>query len=421
MTGEQGLDEVVDRVSELLLERIGLRVDRTLRGRVRRAIRDEALERSADPIVYAEMLTTGGDVLQGLLNRVTVQETAFFRHPEHLDVLASDILPTLPRPVTIWSAGCANGQEAFSLAMLLEEQGIEGGVIASDLSTAALQRTAAARYSTRELSGLSPERVSRHMKRTGADWEVAGPVRERVRILQHNLVDPLPPMIRSCQVVFCQNVLIYLSPAHTRALLDRIADGFPSTTSVFLGAAETMWPVSTRFKAVPVGDTFVYRSVLGITEATGAPPHVAITPVRAAVEPPTARQPAPDPANEPLDVVTRRRAAGSGRTRTEHESVSPAALLAKTGQDAAASGNYHAAVVAFRKCAYLLPSDPVTQLHLGLALEAAGDGPSAHRAFASARRSLLTASGGGDHEGVEGYASGELIRMLDVKLRVQPL
>jgi len=420
VTSGQALEEIVDQVCALLLQRIGLRTDRTLRGRVRRAVRDEALERSKDPIAYFDMLAMGGDVVQSLLNRVTVQETAFFRHPEHFDVLARDILPTLPRPVTIWSAGCANGQEAFSLAMLLEEQGIDGGVIATDLSTAAVQRTAAARYSTRELSGLSPERVSRHMRRTGAEWEVTRPVRERVRPLQHNLLDPLPPMIRSCQIVFCQNVLIYLSPAHARGLLDRVADGFPVTTPVFLGAAETMWQLSDRFKAVAIRSTFVYRSAPDRIPASTTDPASVTGAPRPAADRPVLRRPEAVPGNELADRRRRRPGPDAERARAEPESPSAAELLAKTGQDAVAAGHYHAAVVAFRKCAYLLPSDPVTQLHLGLALEAAGDGLSAHRAFASARRALLTASRAPGHDGVEGYASGELIRLIDTKLRVQP-
>jgi chemotaxis protein methyltransferase CheR len=154
MTNSQALETVVDRVAELLRLRIGLRPDPTLRGRVRRAIRDEASQHGQDLATYFDILVVGSNALQSLMNRVTVQETAFFRHPEHFEVLARDVLPTLPRPATIWSAGCANGQEAFSMAMLLEEQGIDVPVIATDLSTTALQRTSVARYTRRELSGL---------------------------------------------------------------------------------------------------------------------------------------------------------------------------------------------------------------------------------------------------------------------------
>src|SRR5438552_592175 len=115
MTNSRVLETVVDQVAELLSRRIGLRPDPTLRGRLRRAVRDEATGQSCDIATYFDALTADRQVLQSLLNRVTIQETAFFRHPEHFHVLAEDVLPTLSGPVQIWSAGCANGQEAFSL------------------------------------------------------------------------------------------------------------------------------------------------------------------------------------------------------------------------------------------------------------------------------------------------------------------
>ena len=232
-----------------------------MRGRLHRAIRDELHDGGHDAATYLDRLAEGGDALQALLNRITVQETAFFRHPEQFEVLARDVLPTLPQPVKIWSAGCANGQEPFSLAMLLEEQGIDGSVIGTDLSTTALNRTVAARYVTRELSGLSPRRIARHLTRTEDSWQINATIRGRVRTQYHNLLDPSPPDVRSCQVIFCRNVLIYLSPDHTRAFLRRIAETFPAATAIFLGAAETIWQVSDRFRAVPSGDTFIHRQV----------------------------------------------------------------------------------------------------------------------------------------------------------------
>jgi chemotaxis protein methyltransferase CheR len=402
MTNSQALETVVDRVAELLRQRIGLRPDPTLRGHLRRAVRDEAAEHGPDLATYFDALVVGSDALQDLMNRVTVQETAFFRHPEHFEVLVRDVLPTLPRPVKIWSAGCANGQEAFSLAMLLEEQGIDGAVIATDLSTAALQRTTVARYTSRELSGLSPDRIARHLRRTGDTWEVNKPVRDRVSTLQHNILDPLPPEIQSCQVVLCRNVLIYLSADHARAFLDRIADTLASTTALFLGAAETIWQVSDRFKAIPAGDTFIYRQPVA-----GAASAEALAERRAA-----------------STQTGRTRFKSTVRTRAARvvaaapESAEPAALLVKAGQDAIGAGDYDAAVVAFRKCTYLAPHDPVAQLHLGLALEAAGDERSAQRAYAAARRTLLEADPAHSVAGIEGYAATELVRLLDAKQRV---
>ena len=92
-----------------------------------------------------------------------------------------------------------------------------------------------------------------------------------------------------------------------------------------------------------------------------------------------------------------------------------AEVLEKSAQEAIAAGDYDAAVVAFRKCAYLTPHDPVAHFHLGLALEAAGDEGSAMRAFAAARRVLAQA--GTDHTlaGLEGYPPAELRRLLESK------
>jgi chemotaxis methyl-accepting protein methylase len=419
MTGSRAPDGVIERVAELLLHRIGLRPEPTLRGRLLRAIRDEMGRHTQDPRAYLDRLAAGGDTLQGLLNRITVQETAFFRHPEHFEVLARDVLPTLPRPVKIWSAGCANGQEAYSLAMLLEEQDIPGRIIGTDISTAALQRATAGRYHARELSGLSPRRIASHMRPTADGWQINAAIRNRVTILRHNLLDPLPPDVQSCHLIFCRNVLIYLSAKHVRAFLDRIADTFPASTPVFLGAAETIWQVSDRFIAVPIGDTFIYSraavaSSAGLKTGTqdassrdGRP--AVVSAVRMNPPRPVARQ-----------QESRRRSMpvrGPKQPATEPESITSIDQLAKVAHDAIAVGDFGTAVVAFRKYAYLAPDDPVAQLHLGLALEAAGDESSAQRAFAAARQALLRADSAHIAAGFEGYATTELASLLDSKQR----
>jgi chemotaxis methyl-accepting protein methylase len=419
MTNSHALERVVDRVAELLLRRFGMRSDPTLRGRLRRAICDKAAEHGQDLTAYFETLGVSGDILQGLLNRVTVQETAFFRHPEHFEVLARDVLPALQQPVRIWSAGCANGQEAFSLAMLMEEQGVVGCVIATDLSTAALQRTMSARYTSRELSGLSPDRIGGHMTRTGDSWEVNKLIRDRVRTLHYNLLDPLPVEVQSCQVVFCRNVLIYLSPEHARALLDRIADTLPSTISLFLGAAETIWQVSDRFKAIPAGDTFIYRRRVTGDPCAETGPARRTTPTDSGWAPfkRTVRKRAAHVAGEPSDPRSSGQPTSAERSTAAPESTELAGLLARLGEDAMAAGDIPAAVVAFRKFAYLSPHGPVAQLHLGLALEAAGDERSAQRAYAAARRALLEGDPADIDGGIKGYATAEFVRLLDSKQR----
>jgi chemotaxis protein methyltransferase CheR len=388
MSGSHVSDAVLDEIAGLLYRRIGLRPEPTLRGRLRRCIRDDAAAHGEDVDAYLSRVRTQSETLQGLINRVTVQETSFFRHAEHFDVLARHLLPALGRPVTLWSAGCANGQEAFSLAMLLDEQGIDGTVLATDVSTSALRRTAAARYAPRELTGLSSERIARHLHRVGTGWEV-------------NLLDPLPPATLGCQVVFCRNVLIYFTPESARAFLDRLIDRLPNG-AVFLGSAESIWPVSDRFEAVPIDGSYFYRRR---GEAPKAATRTALTAPRQASghRPPKRSNPIPPP-----------------RASTTADDVAVLEVLTRAGQQAAACGDHDSAVTQFRKCTYLAPNDPTTHLHLALALDAAGANASAQRAYAAARRALLTGDPAQVELVAEGYTATDLLHLLNTKLEVLP-
>ncbi|SDL06523.1 Methylase of chemotaxis methyl-accepting proteins [Cryobacterium psychrotolerans] len=380
-------EAIIRRVAELLESEIGLRPESALRARLRRCIRDELAVLGLDFERYLRALGASASLRQALLNRVTVQETGFFRHPEHFEILAQHILPTLPQPLSIWSAGCANGQEAFSLAMLLDELGIDGRVIATDVSTSALLRTNAASYAAREITGLSPERIARHLTPVGQAWEVNPSIRARVSTVHHNLIESVPHRVRSSSVVFCRNVLIYFSDQHARGFLDRVADALPQAW-MLLGAAETIWSIGDRYDTVRLGDTYAYRprSVSGGRVTGGAlPARVAASQV------------------------------GAGHA----DDVAAIAILAEAGRESLASGDPAAAVVSFRKWAYLAADDALAHLHLALALEAMNDRPSAQRAFGAAGR-LLGADPARHDYAIDGYSPNELYKLLDAKQQELP-
>ena len=422
MTRNPVMEGVVDQVAALLNNRIGLRPEPTLRGRLLRCIRDEAAAYGQDAQTYLDTLASHEDALQSLLNQVTVQETAFFRHSDHFDVLAREVLPRLSAPVTIWSAGCANGQEAYSIAMVLEEEGIDGTVIATDLSTDALQRTAEARYATRELSGLSPARRARHLVGSGSSgWLINDAVRRRVTILRHNLIDPLPDQVLTSQVIFCRNVLIYFSAEHMRTFLDRAAD-LPACGYLFLGSAETMWSTSNRFETMRIGETYLYRrrpaalrGLPGLRTSPALPLRDAGMPRLA--DPVGASNASPEQSSRDGRRRPRRPGADAVRHAPPAEPDATAAqVLARAGQVALDAGEIQPAVVAFRKWVYVAPHDAVAHLHLGLALEAAGDQPAAQRAFRAARVAASDCDQALVAHAMEGYAPDELLRLLDAKL-----
>lgn len=399
----------VDRAVELLDRRIGLRSEPTFRRRLGRCLRDAAAACGLDPVQYVDRISAAPDALQELLDRVTVQETAFFRHPAQFDALVRHVLAGRSTPITIWSAGCANGQEPHSLAMVLDELGRPGTVIATDISTKALDRTAAATYSSRELSGLSEERRRRHLEPAGSAWTVKPSVRDRVQTMRHNLVDPVPSAFGSIDVVFCRNVLIYFSAGHVAQFLDRLADWLAPGAFLFLGPAEALWQTTDRFEVVSTEEGYFYRR----TNRRAAGPVRDCAPA-ATVAPPSVR-PAP-----PLRPTARRTprarlapavAEPTTSAPTLHE---PAGLLAR-GQEALAAGAHGDAVTAFRQWAYLDPDDALAHLHLALALERTGDRPAALRAVDATRSALRRADPAPVLAALGGYQLDDLMTLLDTK------
>jgi chemotaxis protein methyltransferase CheR len=396
-------ERALEDAARLLSRRVGLRLDPAVRGRLARAVRDEA--EGQDLGDYVARLDTDPDALQALLNRVTVQETSFFRDAGQFDALSSSILPALRDtglPVRVWSAAAANGQEPYSLAMVLAEADLlDWQVIATDISTSALARTRAARYQEKELSGLSPARRERYLHPVGSDgreWEVVPELRKQVHVSRHNLAADLPPFPPgSCQIVLCRNVLIYFDRDEVLGVLDRLSQWLPPDGYLFLGYSESLWQVTDRFTLVRIGESFVYRN--GPRQAPPAAPTPAARRGARKAAPQKRRQPRP-PRPAPTEEVA---------------PPTPAELLAQ-GELALGARDYPGAVAAFRKAAYLDPDQPLAHLNLALALEAAGDGDAARRAYLAARAALDRCDTALVEATLEGYQLDELTRLLELKV-----
>jgi len=105
----------LDRAAELLAGRIGLRVEGSMRSRVRRAIRDGAAARGESPAAYVAALLADEAAVEALVDAITVQESGFFRDAGHFEVLVRRTLPALPGPGVVWSAGCGKTPRSRSI------------------------------------------------------------------------------------------------------------------------------------------------------------------------------------------------------------------------------------------------------------------------------------------------------------------
>jgi chemotaxis protein methyltransferase CheR len=179
-----------------------------------------------------------GAGMQLLIDLSTINHSTFFREPVPLQAL-TDHLAGLVRarspaagPVRVWSAGCAAGQEPYSLAMLLAERlpGVSSAAIeirATDIALEIVRSAARAIYAARDLAEVSPERLRRFFLRgrgtRQGSYRIAPEIRRLVTFQHLDLRKPNWPLPQVFEAILCRNVAIYFGEAERLVLLDRLA------------------------------------------------------------------------------------------------------------------------------------------------------------------------------------------------------
>jgi chemotaxis protein methyltransferase CheR len=210
------------------------------------------------------------EVLQQVLDAMTIKETSFFRDLKPFDDLREEVLPELIRRRTderrlhLWCAACSTGQEAYSLALLLQSafpelRGWTIRLLASDLSPTALSRARQGCFSDLEVGrGVSAEMLSRFFRPVKAGWQVIDEVRRMVEFLPLNLVErwpALPPL----DLVLMRNVLIYFDLPTRQQILTRTRQVLRPDGWLMLGGAETTHNIDAAFELVRRGATTFFR------------------------------------------------------------------------------------------------------------------------------------------------------------------
>lgn len=262
-------EAVIDAVAELLTRRTGL----TFPASRRRALADsisQGLMRAGSLETYLGCLDAEGPAFDHLVAEVTIGETYFFRDPEQLATIRERILSRLRlapsnRPVRIWSAGCASGEEPYTLAMLALESGLGDRVhiLATDVSRAALARARRARYTRWSLRSTPEDSRSRYFREVDGEFEVVEQVRELVEFRYLNLAtDSYPSLchgIWGMDLILCRNVLIYLDQATIRRVAARLLASLDQDGWLVLGASDPPLADSVPCEAVITESGLLYR------------------------------------------------------------------------------------------------------------------------------------------------------------------
>lgn len=239
MNGPLPGDASLEAVGQALARFAGLSLASGLKGTLRQALDAAAHERHLSPAALVEAVLLGeAAALEALAEHAAVGETSFWRHAEGLLALAAR-LSGGPAPARAWCAGCASGEEPYSLALALLEAGRDGAgdrVLATDVSRRALERARAGLYRDRALRRLPPPLVERWFRASEGARRVDAAVAGLVTFERHNLLDAPPP--GPFDAVVCRNVLIYFEAEAAARVLARLAGVLAPGGLLLLGPVE---------------------------------------------------------------------------------------------------------------------------------------------------------------------------------------
>jgi two-component system CheB/CheR fusion protein len=267
------LDRTVLEICALLTARTGQDFSQYKPGTLTRRIQHRMQAAgAATPDGYLALLKGTPDETDALLQALLINITEFFRDPEAFDRLAASVLPEIlargTRPVRIWVPGCASGEEAYSLAILLSELmeagGIERGaqIFATDIDAAALQQAKAGRYSGPALGNLSEQRRQRFFHHDGDGLAVNQGLRDMCLFSVQNVLTD--PPFSSLDLISCRNLFIYLQPALQHKLVPLFHFALNSGGILFLGQSEGLAAHAQLFAPID-RDNRIYRRLEGHT------------------------------------------------------------------------------------------------------------------------------------------------------------
>lgn len=215
----------------------------------RRLQRRMALHQLQAPQEYVRYLESHPEEIQVLYRDVLISVTSFFRDPEVFEMIKSTVFPTMvddgtrTLPIRIWVAGCATGEEAYSLAIclleLLQERSLRIAVqiFGTDISEQAIGLARNGLYHSTQIEGVSPERLQQFFVPLDGGYQVTKQVRELCVFARHDLLSD--PPFSQMDLVTCRNVLIYFAPLGQKRVLTTFHYSLKPTGYLLLGTSET--------------------------------------------------------------------------------------------------------------------------------------------------------------------------------------
>ncbi len=258
----QGLMKLSDRefkqIRDLVYSRFGINLTDQKRslvvGRLNSMLRKKNIGSFQD---YYDLVMndSSGALLSELVDRISTNHTFFNREKDHFEYFKNTVLPELeanPVPgsenaIRIWVAGSSSGEEPYMLAMLVREyfqsrlSSFEVGILATDISTTALQKAVTGLYTDDNVSKLPKNMLHKYFKKQGDGfWEINKQIKDMVLYRRLNLMQDKYPFKGKFHVIFCRNVMIYFDAPTRQALVARYHRYMHPNGYLFIGHSETL-------------------------------------------------------------------------------------------------------------------------------------------------------------------------------------
>jgi two-component system CheB/CheR fusion protein len=254
-------DPAMDAVLRLLRDNFGIDFSLYKMTTVGRRIqRRFELLRLPGLVEYVEHLITEPEELNRLYQDLLIGVTQFFRDPEAFEAIEREVIPKLldqvkpDEELRVWVAGCATGEEAYTLAMLLweaftaRERPMRLKILATDVHQRSLDFASVGIYGEDQLARVGVERLERFFTRRSSGYQITPELRQLIVFARHNVTKD-PPFTRM-HFISCRNMLIYLQPYAQRSVLSLFHFGLVAGGMLFLGASETPGTLNDEFTVV---------------------------------------------------------------------------------------------------------------------------------------------------------------------------
>jgi two-component system, chemotaxis family, CheB/CheR fusion protein len=256
-----GIDAPIEGILRLLRDGFGIDFSLYKATTVARRIQRRVDLRRIESIpVYLEQLRNDPAELSSLYHDLLIGVTQFFRDMQAFETLENEVIPALldrvppDQELRVWVAGCATGEEAYSLAMLFYEAFVAKGrvvnlkILATDVHHSSLEFAGLGIYGQDQLGNVSPRRLERFFTKRPSGYQISQDLRQLIVFARHNVTKDAP--FTKMHFISCRNMLIYLQPEPQRTVLSLFHFGLASNGILFLGSSESPGALSDEFTVI---------------------------------------------------------------------------------------------------------------------------------------------------------------------------